>query len=65
MAQDSENLTLRVLRELRAEMRDARSDMNARFDDLGTRVDGNTMILNLIAGMLHDQEERITTLEAR
>ena len=71
MADEPENLTIRLLQEIRAEMREMRTDLSARVDglstrvdDLSTRVDGNAVILNMLAGMWHIQEERIAKLEA-
>lgn len=65
MADEPENLTLRLLQELRAEMKEMRSEMHEMRTDLTQRIDGNTMILNLIAGVTHDHEQRITDLESR
>jgi len=79
MSDEVENHTIRLLQEMRQEMREfrqdvveLRSEMNAKFDevaeqfdDLSNRVDGNTLILNMIAGLVHDHEERVTALEDR
>ena len=56
MAEDTENHTLRLLQELRTEIHEMR-------DDLTNRIDGNTLILNMVAGIVHDHEKRIDTLE--
>ena len=72
MADEAENLTLRVLQELREKMR-ARldkvdgniSDLGERFTDLTQRVDGNTLTFNLVAGIVYDHEQRIEKLESR
>ncbi|GHU04711.1 hypothetical protein FACS1894205_3420 [Alphaproteobacteria bacterium] len=45
MADEPENHTIRLLREMREEMREMR-------DDLTNRIDGNTLVLNLLAGLL-------------
>ena len=63
MADEPENLTIRLLQELRAELRGFRSDADQRFKDLTQRVDGNTLVFNLVAGVVHDHEQRITSLE--
>ncbi len=73
MAEEPENLTLRILQELRGDMQalrrgqdDIRSDIQELRDevkDLTQRVDGNTLILNLVAGVVHDHEQRIERLE--
>jgi hypothetical protein len=39
--------------------------MREMREDLTNRIDGNTLILNMLAGLLHNHEERIGTLEAR
>lgn len=57
MADETENHTIRLLQELRA-------DMTQRFDDLTQRVDGNAILRNMIAGLLHQHDERLTALEA-
>ena len=56
MADDPENHTIRLLQEMRAEMREG-------FEDLTTRINGNTLILNMMMGMIHDHEERLAKLE--
>ena len=57
MADEPENLTLRILQEVREEMRqtreemrEMRSDLTERMTDLTQRVDGNTLIHNLLPG---------------
>ena len=66
MADDVDNLTLRLLQEIRSEI----GSINERFDamngqiaDLVQRVDGNTLVFNLVAGVAYNHEERITALE--
>lgn len=66
MNDEPENLTLRVLQEMRDEMREmrkAQDDTNEKITDLVQRVDGNTLVFNLVAGVVHDHEERLTKLE--
>lgn len=58
MSDNVENHTLRLLQEMREEFR---KDMA----DLRTRIDGNTLILNMLAGHLHDHEMRLERLEAK
>ena len=78
MADEPENHTIRLLRELRDEMRvefamiakrfkevDQRfDDVAQRFDEVNLRIDGVTHILTLLAGRSHDHEERIAKLES-
>ena len=58
MVEEPENHTIRLLREMREEMREMR-------DDLTNRIDGNTLILNLLAGLVHTHDERIEKIEGR
>lgn len=58
MTDDPENHTVRLLQEMRAEMRE-------RFAGIEQRIDGNTLILNMLAGLIHDHEQRIDTIETR
>jgi hypothetical protein len=70
MADEPENHTIRLLKEMRAEMREGFEKVDKRFekvddrfDDLSLRVDGITHILTLLAGVSHDHEGRISKLE--
>lgn len=63
MTDETENHTIRLLQELREEMRGMRAEFTERMDDLTNRVDGNTLILNMIAGLVSDHEHRIEVLE--
>ncbi|HRO11922.1 hypothetical protein [Amaricoccus sp.] len=63
MADEPENHTIRLLQEVRTEMRERFDKVDGRFDDLGLRVDGITHILTLLAGVSHNHEERISKLE--
>lgn len=68
MAEEPENLTLRILQELRTGMDEIRSDLRdlrAEVKDISTRLNGNTIMLSTVAGLFHDHEERISKLEAR
>ena len=56
MADEPENLTIGLLQELRKELQETRKDLT-------TRVDGNTLLLNMLAGGVHDHEQRIQALE--
>jgi hypothetical protein len=58
MADDPENHTIRLLQEMRAEMRKG-------FEDVNLRMDGLTHILVTLAGHIHQHEERMERLEAR
>ena len=59
MPEDPENLTIRLLQEIRADIGQLRDEVK----DLTQRVDGNTLILNLVAGVVHDHEQRIVGFE--
>ena len=76
MVDDTENHTIRLLQEMRAEMKDMRSDMdemrsemrqgfknvNARIDDTNIRIDGLTHIVTILAGNIYQHDERIQKL---
>jgi hypothetical protein len=77
MADELENHTICLLRELRDEMRvefaiiwkqfekvDRQVEkVDERFDDMGLRFDGLAHMLMLLAGRSHHHEERIEKLE--
>ena len=71
MSEEPENHTIRLLRELRDEMRvefamigKRFEKVDERFDDMGLRIDGLAHMLMLLAGRSHDHEERIAGLES-
>jgi len=63
MADETENLTIRLLREMRNDMQNMREEMHEMRDDLATRMDGITHIMTLLAGHSHDLEERVSKIE--
>lgn len=68
MAEEPDNLILRILQEMRGEIGEVRSklgEIDEKITDLTQRVDGNTLVLNLVAGVVHDHETRIDQLESR
>ena len=58
MTDEPENHTIRLLQEMRAEMRKG-------FEDVNLRIDGLTHILVTLAGHIHQHDERIERLEGR
>jgi hypothetical protein len=58
MAEDADNHTIRLLQEMRKEMRDS-------FENVNIRIDGLTHILTLLAGNMAHHEERIDKLESK
>ena len=58
MTDNVENHTIRLLQEMRDEFRQD-------IADLRTRIDGNTLILNMLAGHLHDHEMRLQKIESK
>ena len=56
MADEPENLTHRMLREMRQEI-------SERFDEVDTKINGVMHLMALMAGHSHDLEERVATLE--
>lgn len=66
MADEPENLTVRLLQEIRSDIQAlhrGQEELRGEIKDLTQRVDGNTLILNLVAGVVHDHEQRIDRLE--
>ncbi len=58
MADEPENHTLRLLQEMRQEMREG-------FDGVNARIDGLTHIVTLLASHSHSLEERLTRIDER
>ena len=72
MAEDTESHTIRLLQEMRAEMRGMRgditglrSDMNERFDEVDTRIDGLTHMIVLLSANMGGHDDRLDVLEDR
>jgi hypothetical protein len=65
MSETSENHTVRLLQEMRKDMQDLRSEMNAGFDNVNIRMDGIAHILTLLAGNLAHHDDRIAALEGK
>ena len=68
MSEARENLTLRLLQELRDEVRQIREeqqDHGSMLKDVKNRIEGNTVMLSMLAGMVHDHEICIEKLEVR
>ncbi|MGI4733299.1 MAG: hypothetical protein ACRYFW_16370 [Janthinobacterium lividum] len=63
MADDVESHTIMLLQEMRAEITGRFDEMSERLDDLANRVDGNTLILNMLAGMVASHEDRLDSVE--
>ena len=63
MANEPENHTIRLLQEMRAEMRAEFARVREEFANVNLRLDGVTHILTLLAGRSHDHEQRIAKLE--
>jgi hypothetical protein len=63
MANETENHTIKLLQEMRGEMRDLRSDVSEGFQDVNTRIDGLSHIITLLAANMGGHEDRIGSLE--
>jgi len=77
MTEDVENLTLRLLQEMRRDMADMRheiadmrqemstfrEEVNEKFDTVNARLDGVTHIMTMIAAHTFHLDERLTKLE--
>ena len=58
MSETPDNHTVRLLQEMRKEIKEMR-------EDLTVRIDGITHIMTLLAGHYHHIEERVSSLEER
>lgn len=63
MVDEPENHTIRLLQEMRAEMRTGFAEVREEFANVNLRIDGLTHIITLLAGRSHDHEQRIGKLE--
>ena len=70
VADNVDNLTLELLREMRGEMGQMRTEMvqrfdaiDRRFDETDTRLDALTHMVTMLYASHHDHEMRITALE--
>ena len=70
MPDEPEDLTLQILREMRDEIREFRSETNTRFSEIDERLEtvemqtlGISGMLTQIYGRLMDHDERIVALE--
>ena len=57
MAEDTENHTIQLLREMRKEMKEG-------FDEVNLRIDGLTYITTMLAGNMGGHDQRLDELEA-
>ena len=65
MNETPENHTLRLLQEMRKDLQDLRSEVNAGFENVNIRMDGIAHILTLLAGNLAHHDDRIAALEGK
>ena len=65
MAEEPENLTLRILQEMRSELNRRLDKVDESIADLSNRVDGISLIMSMVAGLVHNHETRIDKLESR
>ena len=77
MADETENHTIRLLQEMRGEMREMRGEMQSmraemhqrfaavdeRFDETNLRIDGLSHLMVLLAGNVAGHADRIEALE--
>ncbi len=70
MIHDSENHALKLLQDMRDELREMRAEMRAgfeevseQFDDVNTRIDGVAHILTLLAAHSSTLENRVSVPE--
>ncbi|WP_174297564.1 hypothetical protein [Sphingomonas bacterium] len=68
MSEETDNLTIRLLQGLRAQLGQTNArvaELSDRFTDLTQRVDGDTLVFTAVAGVVHDHEDRIGAIEGR
>lgn len=68
VADDPEDLMLRLLQEIREDLRQVHDDLREQrvmLKDLKNRIDGNTVVLSMLAGMVHNHKQQIRTLGVR
>jgi len=63
MADNTENHTIQLLREMRKEMKDSFAKVDERFDEVNLRIDGLTYIVTMLAGNMGGHDQRLEALE--
>lgn len=70
MADNTENHTIQLLREMRKEMKDGFAkvderfdEVDERFDEVNLRIDGLTYIVTMLAGNMGGHDQRLEALE--
>lgn len=63
MIDDVANHTLKLLQEMRTEMREQFEEVNAKFDEVNTKIGGLTHMTMLLAANMGGHENRIEELE--
>jgi hypothetical protein len=70
MTEEPHNHTIRLLQDMRQDMAQrfdalerGQRELSDALSDLRMRVDGNTLILNFLAGMIGDHARRLDALE--
>ncbi|MEL7259331.1 MAG: hypothetical protein AAFN80_16090 [Pseudomonadota bacterium] len=71
MAENTENHTIQLLREMRKEMKEGFAkvdqrfnEIDDRFDEVNLRIDGLTYITTMLAGNMGGHDQRLDELEA-
>ena len=64
MANDVANHTLKLLKEMRTEMRVRFDEVNGKFDEVNTKIAGLTHMTMLLASNMGGHDERLDDLEA-
>ena len=63
MPENTENHMIKLLQEMRKEMKNGFADVHARFEEVNTRIDGLTHSVTLLAANMGGHENRIIDLE--
>ena len=65
MAENTDNLTLKLLQEMRGDMKDMKTEMREMRSDLNTRMDGITNVMMMIAAQGYTHGDRIDEFDSR
>lgn len=65
MNEETETLTLHLLREIRRDMQEMRTELKTEMREVHQRIDGVAHILTLRAGQTYRQDDRMDDFERR
>jgi len=65
VSEEPENHTIRLLQQIREEIREQFQEVREQFQTVNARIDGVTHIMTLLAGHTYHLDERVTKLEKK